>query len=125
MNDALSIVNDPVLALAEKEDLLKPGPIKVAIIDQDENGKGTIDLWEVDGEKFDQEVTFIYPTSDEDWITVKKWVEENGKKIQTIEVDYSINLCLLLEDYGSHLSLVHLARGLCGREGLPVQGRLG
>jgi len=98
VNDALALVNDPVLTLAEKEDPLKLGPIKVAIIDQDENGKGTIDLWEVDGEKFDQEVTFIYPTSDEDWNTVKKWVEENGKKIQTIEVDYSINLCLLLED---------------------------
>ena len=99
------------LTLIENK-LDKPEPSKVALIDSDEDGKGTIEIWEVDGEAFDQKVAYTYPTEPEEWQEIADWVKENGKQTQTIEVDYSINLGILLEDYGSHLSLVHLARGL-------------
>ena len=71
---------------------MKPGPIKVALINSDENGKGTLEIWEVDGEAFDQKVAYTYPTEPEEWEEIAYWVKENGKQTQIVEVDYSIQI---------------------------------
>jgi len=66
--------------------------LRVALFKSREDGTGRIEIYEVDEEEFNNLLTEIYPSCDDDWWYIAKCVEENGKLLQTIKPDYSIYL---------------------------------
>lgn len=62
-------------------------------LEEKANGfSGSIKIFEVNGEAFDRELTYSYPTCEEDWVAMVNWLEENGKLLETIKPDYSISV---------------------------------
>ena len=66
--------------------------MKVAILFSKEDGSGSISVYEVDEDKFNEEIGVMNPVSMEDWYNVADWVEENGKLLYRVEPDYTISL---------------------------------
>jgi len=64
----------------------------VALFKIRENGSGSIEIYKVNAEEFENKLMDNYPTSEEDWWSLAAWVEENGELINKIRPDYSISL---------------------------------
>jgi len=69
--------------------------IKVALLKCREDGFGAIEIYDVNEDEFNNLVAEIYPTCEEDWWDIAKYVEEHGDLLQIIKPDFSISLRLV------------------------------
>jgi len=55
-----------------------------------EDGTGSIEIYEIDSNKFNDELVEIAPSSEEDWWNLADFVEKEGKLIFRVSPDYTI-----------------------------------
>ena len=57
-----------------------------------EDNTGTIEAYRVSERALDEQLKIVCPTSNEDWLEILDWLEENGTLVQTITPNYTITV---------------------------------
>jgi len=66
--------------------------MKVVISRVRGDGTGILKVYEIDDQKFNDELFYIAPTTEEDWYNLADFVENEGKLLYKIQPDYTIVL---------------------------------